>query len=433
MGLAATSIYVLAVVKFITPEAGQQRSEIERTAASQRVAVDKRINNLVALANHRNALPRGRTAEEIDFAMRALQEARSAAAAGRIVEANDRLEWADGLIQQGRPYVVEVLYGTDRRATPQVPLHVRYGSERGNLETGVCSVSIPPWPQHKEGEVESPSRLWNVLHLRRSFESPYRHVVLLSTDVLTDVDFVDELRARLERRQPESRTIFLFVHGYNMSFEDACKRTAQLWFDLRYLGVPVMYSWPSNGSTVAYPHDAEEPGYSAENLVSFIKLLSSCNRVRSMDLLAHSMGGGVFSRAAAALSTSGCPIDELVLAAPDVDADVFARDILPVLGRLAKRTTLYASSNDKALGLSEGLWRHHRLGEAGEWLFVRHGIDTIDASLVDTDFLGHSYYGDGSAVTDDLAELVNHHTSPSSRRRLVPMQSSSGRFYVFSP
>ena len=43
---------------------------------------------------------------------------------------------------------------------------------------------------------------------------------------------------------------------------------------------------------------------------------------------------------------------EIILAAPDVDAEVFRRDLVPALRQAGQRVTLYASSNDLALKAS---------------------------------------------------------------------------------
>lgn len=53
------------------------------------------------------------------------------------------------------------------------------------------------------------------------------------------------------------RSAFMFVHEYNVFFEDAAKRTAVLAFDLRFPGAPILYSWPSKASKRAYPKDSE--------------------------------------------------------------------------------------------------------------------------------------------------------------------------------
>jgi len=51
--------------------------------------------------------------------------------------------------------------------------------------------------------------------------------------------------------------VLLFVHGYNVSFEDAARRTGQLAYDLGFEGPTVFFSWPSRGSVTAYTRRAD--------------------------------------------------------------------------------------------------------------------------------------------------------------------------------
>jgi esterase/lipase superfamily enzyme len=54
-----------------------------------------------------------------------------------------------------------------------------------------------------------------------------------------------------------SKSVLLFVHGFNVTFTDAALRTAQLAHDLSFGGVPFFFSWPSAGETRSYFRDEE--------------------------------------------------------------------------------------------------------------------------------------------------------------------------------
>jgi hypothetical protein len=43
------------------------------------------------------------------------------------------------------------------------------------------------------------------------------------------------------------------------------------------------------------------------------------------------------------------------------------------------------------------------------------GIDTIDVSAVDTDLIGHVYYGDNRSVLTDISELFRSARPPEER------------------
>jgi esterase/lipase superfamily enzyme len=124
--------------------------------------------------------------------------------------------------------------------------------------------------------------------------------------------------------------------------------------------------------------------------------------------------------------------DHVVLAAPDIDAGVFLQ-LADHFVKAAGKTTLYASSNDRALSLSK---KFHGSPRAGDILDQRPvvvgGVDTIDASELDTDLLGHSYYGDHKSVVSDLFYLLQGIT-PEKRFGLVQQQCINGLYWKFSP
>ncbi|MBG7606948.1 MAG: alpha/beta hydrolase [Verrucomicrobia bacterium] len=85
-------------------------------------------------------------------------------------------------------------------------------------------------------------------------------------------------------------------------------------------------------------------------------------------------------------------IKEVILAAPDIDAKVFRKDIAPRLINGGSDTTIYSSSRDKALWAS---WLLHGFApRAGQRVSGLQGLESIDAGTIDTRTLGlgHSYY-----------------------------------------
>lgn len=111
--------------------------------------------------------------------------------------------------------VVEVFYGTDRnRRAGEVDPRRLYGGDRGELRLGTLEVSIPK--DHRMGELEAP-RWWR-LELR---PDPEKHVVLLSVDELPRDDFARRMRERVEATG--EREAFVFVHGYNVDFDEAAR------------------------------------------------------------------------------------------------------------------------------------------------------------------------------------------------------------------
>lgn len=322
--------------------------------------------------------------------------------------------------------VVRTFFATDRNLTGKTKPDEMFGVDRSSLTYGACDVSIPR--DHRMGELESPS-IWR-LEFR---EDPTKHVVLLSTVISAKDKFFADVAARVHA-SPRS-SAFLFVHGYNVSFEDAARRTAQISYDLGFEGAPVFYSWPSQGTTPTYTVDEANIQWAQANLRGFLEDFFTRSDAQSVYLIAHSMGNRALTRAVASLLTDKpalrTRLKEVILAAPDIDADVFKRDIAPVLIAAGRPITLYASSRDLALVASNKVHGSPRAGDSGQGLVVITGIETIDATDVDTSLLGHSYFADTSTVLSDIFNLVQHGQRADERFGLHGIDIQAGRYWEF--
>jgi esterase/lipase superfamily enzyme len=301
-----------------------------------------------------------------------------------------------------------VMFATDR-ASHRRGEHTLFTATRGPLQWGQASMSVPD--DHRLGDIEKP-RWWRLQFRRR----PDRHVV---ADTVTPLETgaaqtrIGDLIGRGERRAA------VFIHGYNTDFDAALSRTAQLAFDLQYPGLIVCFAWPSTGALTGYPADEDEAALSAETLRTVLTTLTGLVGPGNVSVVAHSMGCRILTDAltrTAATTVAPPPVfDQIALAAPDVEVELFRRRVTafhPLVGR----TTLYASSADKALQASLRFHRHRRAGQAGPDLLVMPGLlDSIDATAMSTDFLAHSYFGDHSSVVGDLFSLLRHGHGPEQR------------------
>ncbi|MDQ6656572.1 MAG: alpha/beta fold hydrolase, partial [Verrucomicrobiota bacterium] len=227
------------------------------------------------------------------------------------------------------------------------------------------------------------------------------------------------------------RSAFVFIHGFNTSFDDAAYRTAELAYDLNFPGVPMMYSWASAESLPAYFEDLETAKWSAPHLQEFLQKVAERSGAKSIHLIAHSMGNRVLTQALVDMPASGSPLfDDVIMAAPDLDAETFTRN-WQQLPQIAKRFTLYASSTDRVLRLASNLprARYARLGWGGADIVVLPGLDSIDATGIDTSLLGHSYEG-CKPVVDDLRLLFDK-ALPASRRSLRNRVKNDLAYWVF--
>ena len=246
------------------------------------------------------------------------------------------------------------------------------------------------------GQLELPS----IVKLEFSAD-PKRHFVAGSSQLLDASAFYQELAA-LSARSDEHDAL-VFIHGFNTSFEDAGLRTAQLAYDLGFKGPAILYTWPSQGQLQDYLKDQRNADVSAAALRALLTGLSQQGKIQRIHVIAHSMGNRVL---AAALSRGGdlhANVREIALLAPDIDAALFqdlAREFPKDIGPI----TLYASAKDSALLASQHLAGYPRLGQGGANMAVIPGMDSVDASAVDTSVLGmgHQYYADSRTILSDL-------------------------------
>lgn len=148
------------------------------------------------------------------------------------------------------------------------------------------------------------------------------------------------------------------------------------------------------------------------------------------------MGNRVLTRAVADLmadkegALAQC-CESIVLAAPDIGAKVFLQEIAPRLIESEARVTLYASSKDLALKGSQKFNGEPRAGDILPAPVLLEGMETVDASEVDTSLLGHSYYGDSTTVVSDLYHLIKHGRPAWLRPALSRVKTPAGTLYRF--
>jgi esterase/lipase superfamily enzyme len=326
---------------------------------------------------------------------------------------------------------IDLHYATDREVFGKSGPAEFYGEDRGQLSYGTCSVSLPK--SHEIGKLESAS-LWK-LQFR---PDPEKHVVLLSVDPMQADTFFTHLAKQIE--ESAGKGAFIFVHGYNVTFEDAARRTAQIAYDLDCHIAPIFYSWPSQGSFWRYPVDEENVNWTQAHLEAFLQDVLKRTSTDRLYLIAHSMGNRALTRALVNLHSSLSPEDrqrvrEVILTAPDIDAEIFLRDIAPKIVTPQPSVTLYASATDKALVASKAFHGYPRAGDTRETPLVIPGIETIDATDVNTGFLklNHSYYGDSRSVMGDIYYLIREGTRAARRFSLAETSCPAGTYWKFKP
>ncbi|KQC34577.1 hypothetical protein AAU57_08390 [Nonlabens sp. YIK11] len=280
---------------------------------------------------------------------------------------------------------------------------------------------------HKVGQIESPSLLRFEIN-----EDPNKHIVLQNIIPLKESSFFN-LMARgvsLSRK----RKTFMFIHGYNVSFADAAKRTAQMKHDLKFDGEAVLYSWPSQAATSAYTIDENNIRWSTSNIKNFLEDYITKSKAEEIYLIAHSMGNRGLTDALVDLikekSHLASKIKEIILAAPDIDAAIFKRDIAPqMVSSIKKPITLYVSADDVALEASKALHGRARAGDAEYGVMLVDGVETIDATGVDTSFLSHSYFAETKSILDDLITVIGSGLRAQLRSKLIKVTTADGVYW----
>ncbi len=300
---------------------------------------------------------------------------------------------------------VEIMYATDRARGTDAPEH--FYSDRRRIgdgidwEFGTCEVSIPY--THRPGEIERPT-IWR-LEFR---ENPARHVVLLAVKPMARQLALPALQARVA--QSDSQAALVFVHGFNVPFAAAARRTAQMKYDLGFDGAVLLYSWPAPKN---YLECQDNEVWTRTHLAEVLTEYVQKSGAKQIHLIAHSMGTRVLSNALTELADSQRDADfrynQIILAAPDIDAQIFKRRIAPRIVGQAERISIYASSNDLALVASKRAHNNLRLGEGGPNITIfpdMTTIDVLDASSVDESLLGHSYYGNSPTILRDVRLIL---------------------------
>ena len=295
------------------------------------------------------------------------------------------------------------------------------------MHYGKARVTLPP--DHQAGQVERPS----VFHFEIR-EDENRHVMIRKMEPLDAPNFFTGLDQSLASAADPS--VMLFIHGYNVGFEDALRRTAQIAADLSFGGVPILYSWPSAGTITGYTADENTVDWSVPHLEELLLDVRRRTRARNLHVIVHSMGNRVLLGAAERLTlrypAAQPMLDQVVMAAPDVDLANFESRYHAAITQAAKRVTVYASSGDRALQASMALHGYQRLGLSHDGMRTFMGLDTVDVSGLDTSLLGHSYYGSQHDLIRDIRALIELNEPPLRRKWLQavagPAQPTLWRF-----
>ncbi len=257
------------------------------------------------------------------------------------------------------------------------------------------------------------------------------------------------------------KEVFIYIHGFHNTFDDAAFAMAELWHFLGRIGVPIIYTWPAGfPGLFGYTYDRESSEFTVFHLRRVLKFIAGFPEVDKIHVIAHSRGTDVAvtalreltieMRAAGFNPQQELKLHNFILAAPDIDLQVAVQrisgDHLPFS---AKRFTIYTSPDDKAIGVAKKLFQSPR-GRVGTYGpesvddYLRAGsefgkdIYTIvrfegasGGFVVEGDKYGHSYLRNAPTVSSDVVLLLRDDHDPGTPER--PLEYIDLNFWKIPP
>jgi esterase/lipase superfamily enzyme len=378
---------------------------------------------------------------------------------------------------------VPLFYVTDRAPERDEAGDLRYGSGRSaSLAFGTAVVDLGrdiTWQelldasrtQQRLKPVELEVR--EVTELVRGPNSPLPYA-LIDGKVVQEPKLLAQRKAAAEAFRSTlvkqlaltpRKEVFIYVHGYHNTFDDAAFAMAELWHFLGRVGVPIIYTWPAGyPGLFGYTYDRESSEFTIYHLREILGFIASFPEVEKIHLIAHSRGTDVAVAALRELTllARGAGVDprerykihNLVLAAPDLDVEVATQRIAgDQLALSVNRFTIYTSPADKAIGFARRLFQSPRgrvgtlgLGEVDETIRAameygrQHSATNLavvnfsgasDADKAQRDRYGHSYFRDAPTVSSDLVLLLRDDLDPGTPGR--PLEPIGLRFWRIPP
>ncbi len=245
--------------------------------------------------------------------------------------------------------------------------------------------------------------------------------------------FADVQRDMLKRHD-----VVVYVHGFNVSWEEAvgAALALQVMQNRDGVGDPaqqaavVLFTWPSDGLAlpfVSYKSDrteARSSGYAfargllklRDHLAALLDRAGGKACKQDLHLLCHSMGNYLLQAALERMRafTPGVSLPRLFehvfLCAPDVDSSVLEPgQAMGDLHELARTVSVYHNTGDVALHVSDFTKGNpDRLGSQGaaRAALLPDKVEQIDCSAIVGGFVEHSYYLDGR-VADDILRSID--------------------------
>jgi len=206
--------------------------------------------------------------------------------------------------------------------------------------------------------------------------------------------------------------VLIYVHGFKQTFEAAALDAAHLSDGIKFRGQTMVFSWPSRAGLFDYAYDRDSAMWSRDGFERVLHSVVATPSAGRVHIVAHSMGTmltleslrQLYARYGDAVADR---IGAVMFAAPDIDMDVFSSAINRI-GPLARKITVIAATNDRALALSGRIaGGMTRVGAAEKAAIERLGVRVIDASEAGWGIVNHDLFLSNAEVRRVIRRAID--------------------------
>ncbi|MBB4331616.1 alpha/beta hydrolase [Rhizobium leguminosarum] len=296
---------------------------------------------------------------------------------------------------------VDMLVATTRQPSGD-PTTLFNGERSPKPSMTDVAVSIPP--KREAGTVQWPQRL------------PPNPATDFAVTRVKQIDTIPEGRAWF-RQHIQGGHALVFIHGFNNKYEDSVFRLAQIVHDSGMQATPILFTWPSRAQLTGYEYDKESTNYSRTALEQSLRVLAADPAVKDITILAHSMGTWLAMESLRQMGIRdghvNAKIHNVILASPDIDIQVFAKQYVE-MGEPKPKFTIFVSQDDRALAASSFITGNvSRLGaidpskEPYRSRLEKAGITAIDLTKVKTeDSLHHGKFAESPEIVQLIGQRL---------------------------
>ncbi|MBY5322727.1 alpha/beta hydrolase [Rhizobium leguminosarum] len=296
---------------------------------------------------------------------------------------------------------VDMLVATTRQPSGD-PATLFNGERSPKPSMTDVAVSIPT--KREPGTVQWPQRL------------PPNPATEFAVTRVKQIDTIPEGRAWF-RQHIQGGHALVFIHGFNNTYEDSVFRLAQIVHDNGMQATPILFTWPSRAQLTGYEYDKESTNYSRTALEQSLRVLVADPDVKDITILAHSMGTWLAMESLRQMGIRdghvNAKIHNVILASPDIDIQVFAKQFVE-MGDPKPKFTIFVSQDDRALAASSFITGNvSRLGaidpskEPYRYRLEKAGITAIDLTKVKTgDSLHHGKFAESPGIVHLIGQRL---------------------------